>query len=355
MRPLPLRHGVLLFAALIGAVVVLAAVREQPEIGRKNTEAMTMTKMKTVCVGRLLVDVPGDALISYAGSEISGWEIISDAEETDDAFQASLVEQDSIARRGDEFAQRGGLEQIIPISDGQRHGKIFVFGRASSETIEGGKPVKLAWLSMHALFRSNGVSYRISSDFREDSDLSELRRLISQFHHRENDYLPEVSGVCLDHAFLADPLSTTGAEATRLSLELPGHPDAALVLVSMGRVLVEPSLLERSAKSEIKRKYASRFHFLRQQKRPIAEWIGDEQVRRVHELNGVAVHSAFWEFPGSKDDVLKPHISLEFRTGLSLEGEPINSSFSDDELLAWWDRVSSTLRIRPRSGSEISN
>ncbi|MYN19959.1 hypothetical protein GTP81_24760 [Rugamonas sp. FT107W] len=43
---------------------------------------------------------------------------------------------------------------------------------------------------------------------------------------------------------------------------------------------------------------------------------------------------------------------LEFDTGHGQPGKPVNSSLSDAEALALWDKISSSLRRRPVGGSK---
>lgn len=312
----------------------------------KKIEAIQSMNMKTMCVGRLAIEVPANAIANFRDAGVAGWDISTDAEETEEAFERRLKDKELNVRGGDPSRRRGGIESIIEIKEPDRHGKILVFGRAESFDEDNGKRKKLEWIAMHAFVRLNGVSYTLSSDFRDVGDVAELRRLATNLRHRENEKMPEVPGLCIDRAVIPDPLPNARQESATVLFELPGHPDARLVLTSLARVKTDKSLLERSALSSVKRKYASRFHFLRQQKRVIASWDGEEIVKRVHELNGTTVRSAFWEFGGSKEDLLKPHISLEFRTGLGQPGEPVNSTFTDEELLAFWDKVSSSLRIR---------
>src|SRR5688500_9812592 len=50
-------------------------------------EELAGLKMKTVCVGRFLIDVPHDAEVSYRGAFLSGWNIWTNANETDAEFE----------------------------------------------------------------------------------------------------------------------------------------------------------------------------------------------------------------------------------------------------------------------------
>jgi len=50
-------------------------------------------------------------------------------------------------------------------------------------------------------------------------------------------------------------------------------------------------------------------------------------------------------------DVLAPKITLELQTGKGRPGEPINSSLSDEAVAALWDKISSSIRLRPTSSA----
>jgi len=71
---------------------------------------------------------------------------------------------------------------------------------------------------------------------------------------------------------------------------------------------------------------------------------GEELLQRVDEPNGAKVHGFMWESLADQNDVYLPNLILEFDTGLGRPGNPVNSSLSDAEALALWDKISSSLR-----------
>ena len=72
-----------------------------------------------------------------------------------------------------------------------------------------------------------------------------------------------------------------------------------------------------------------------------------EILERVDEPNGSTLQSFMWESLSKKDDVYLPNLILEFSTGHGKPGAPVNSSMSDAEALALWEKISASLRRRP--------
>jgi len=73
---------------------------------------------------------------------------------------------------------------------------------------------------------------------------------------------------------------------------------------------------------------------------------GEELIRRVVEENGAQVYTFRWEVNGTEDDVLIPHLALSMTTGKSNDG-PVPTSMSEDAALGLWDKISSSIRLRP--------
>jgi hypothetical protein len=85
---------------------------------------------------------------------------------------------------------------------------------------------------------------------------------------------------------------------------------------------------------------------LRAAPREISGLLGEELVERFVEENDARVHSFWWEVKGTEDDVLIPHVVLKMNTGTSQRG-PVPSSLSDAAALGLWDRILSSIRLRP--------
>jgi hypothetical protein len=73
---------------------------------------------------------------------------------------------------------------------------------------------------------------------------------------------------------------------------------------------------------------------------------GDELVERIIENNLSIVYGFNWEVNGTENNVYVPATTLTMVTGRG-EAEPVRSSLSEPAALALWDRIASTIRVRP--------
>jgi hypothetical protein len=80
--------------------------------------------------------------------------------------------------------------------------------------------------------------------------------------------------------------------------------------------------------------------------REIAGLNGEELAELVVEENKARGHSFWWEVNGTKDKVLVPHVVFRMSTGNG-NLNPVPSSLSDGAALGLWDRLSSSIRLRP--------
>ncbi|MCC2959285.1 hypothetical protein LK540_02440 [Massilia sp. IC2-278] len=121
-------------AALVVSMITLygtwsvADMRNQPEVLR-ITE-----RMKTVCVGRLLVDLPEEAEVELFRPRVHGFDINS-FHESDDAFHSRAAERASQLRAiPDRLGGSRNLETVNEVkTEAGLVGKIFVHGRTITE------------------------------------------------------------------------------------------------------------------------------------------------------------------------------------------------------------------------------
>jgi hypothetical protein len=97
---------------------------------------------------------------------------------------------------------------------------------------------------------------------------------------------------------------------------------------------------------------------LREEIRNINGIVGEEVLERVREYKFSTTYGFNWEARGVKEDPLQPYLSLELQTGVSAHpgGKPVDTSLHEDALLALWDNIASSIRLRkadfgPRSKS----
>lgn len=309
-------------------------------------EGIKLMKMKTVCVGRFLLDVPEDATVSYRGASLSGWELSSWLE-GDDAFLDRLASLEAKLRMEKNRRDGVSLELTKDTRNSYSRGRIFVFNRDWLNGFEDGKKTVEQVVSILAFVRSHDVTYKFDAKIRIDRDVDELEKIIGQLRWRGEHEIPEQKGFCFKNGMLVEPLSADLAEYTGIFLGLKNHPDLAMAFTTMAGIDPGQTLLQRDAANEIKQKYRSRFHVLREGPRNLNGIPGEEVLERVDEPNGSTLQGFMWESLGKQDDLYLPSLILEFDTGHGQPGKPINSSLSDAEALALWDKISSSLRLRP--------
>lgn len=352
-KVLPRKHSKWPVRFIIAACLISAciALMRKVQAALLNYQVKTMTaemkdlKMKPMCVGRFLIDVPADAEISYRGAMISGWSIAT-YEETDEQF-ATRVEKKE-AKLSGEKNERGGpsLENTQQINKNGVHGKIHVFGR---EWIRGLPDEPLSEnVRIEAMIRTKKHSFNLTIEYSDDNDLKKLAELATQFRSREENEIPTEAGYCFEGGFITEPITAKQTERTIMFVGLNGHPDVSIALSMIAGITTPRTLLQRDANAPTINANRSRFHTFRRGARGFNGEPGEEILDRVHEFNGNYCHSFRWELIHNKtDNVFTPLMSFELSTGNSQPGTTVDSSLTDAQALALWDKMLSSLRVRP--------
>lgn len=348
------RKWLCIFLLAIPAAIWL--VQELTDAATKNevkkmTQEINAIKMQTVCIGRFLIDVPADAQISYRRAFLAGWTISSNSEETDIAFTERLGATEAELKLAKNARGGAKLEFAKYIESDGAFGKILVHSRQWTYGIENGKRVDSTFVDVDASVRMQGVSFDFAMKFGDEGEVDELTRVISQLKPRAADFVPQDPGFCFDEGILTDPLEASQNERVAVFIGLKGHPDVAIAANTMAGLQPQESLLERDARSSVKQSNPSNFKSIRKGVRPIAGMPGEEMLQIVVEPNGTKSQDFMWESPGEKENVFRPNFILEMNTGHGQPGSPVNSSLTDAKALALWDRISSSLRVRPTRNS----
>jgi hypothetical protein len=355
MTPLLTRkHGRWLTKLIIAACLILACIvlTRKVQAAYLNYQVKTMTdqmkdlKMKPMCVGRFLIDIPADAEVSYRGAMLAGWNIATYDNETDEQF-ASRVEKKEAQLAG-EMNVRGtaNLESTHKVDKNGVHGKIHVFDRKLIPHMPAGMSGEN--IRIEAMIRAHKHSFNLTMKYADDNDLKALVELVAQFRSREADEIPTEAGFCFEGGFVTEPITVAQKERTTMFVGLNGHPDVSIALSMIAGITTPRTLLERDAAASIGDENRSRFHIFRRGSRPWNGEPGEEVLERVHEFNGNYVHSFMWELIHNKiDSVFTPLMSFELSTGHGQPGTTVDSSLTDVEALALWDKMLSSLRVRP--------
>ena len=313
---------------------------------KAKVTGMTET-MKTICVGRFLIDVPAEAKVSFQGAFLSGWSIDTDPDETDEQFTARLAQKEMELKA--EKNEKGGnsLESTTHIDSSGMMGKIFVFRRTWAYWFEGERRIDSTAVAIDAYVHSHKTSLNFTAKSLDPEDAKELIKIVSQIKTLQEYEIPTEPGFCIGCAMLLDPLTASQNERVTMFLSLKDHPDFLIALDTAAGLKPSEPLLIREAKS--RGVFASHLKSYRRGPRTIGGIPGGEIVDGFHEDNGTTGYSCEWASIPDQNDVFRPELDLEFTSGHSTRpgGQPVESSLSAQAILMLWDKISSTIRIRP--------
>jgi hypothetical protein len=319
---------------------------------RDRSEVAKMTeKVKTVCVGRFLVDVPANAEVSLSHQMMDGF-AVDTVEESETAFSTRLAAREAeIRSRGVATDGTGGMVEASDLRVGGMSGRHFVYGLNRGYWMEGDRRVDDEFVSFEAHAHTAGLSFTLSRKVADAADAKLAEALLARLQLRGNDEVPAVAGFCIGRALFAEPLPPHNTEHVVMHLGLPGHPDIGMAFASLPGGRSARSLLTRLADmdADAGADEMLRVTKLRTGKRDINDVPGEESLERVREFNFATTFGFVWETEGVKDDPLQPFLSLELHAGISPEpgGKPVDSSLHEDAVLALWEAISSSIRLRP--------
>ncbi|KQV89813.1 hypothetical protein ASD15_24165 [Massilia sp. Root351] len=334
---------------LWGGVLVLIAGARLVKIIQEDQMKMRIAEMpmKTVCVGRFLIDVPKHAIVSFGATRLAGWSISVDYDETDDAFEARLAATETELRTMKNEKGWNSLESVANIIADGLSGKVMLFDREWGYLVEFGERVYSTSAKVRGLARLHGVSFEFRAEALDSKDIPELVRIIKQVRNRDGEAIPSESGFCFDNSLVADPLHAGQNESTVMFVGLQSHPDLSIALRSTAGIAHGRTLLQRDADTNFRSEYRWSVHNFRLGDRIVNGIPGQELMDRIREHSGVTGHDFEWEALSKKDSVFTPNLGLEMSTGHGRPGAPVQSSLSDVEAIALWDKILSSLRVRP--------
>jgi hypothetical protein len=355
------RHAWNRAAKLLGAVAIAAVaaslvfgqVREAEAGRRDQADVARMTqKMKTVCIGRFLIDLPDETRFELRGPRIDGLDISSfDESETD--FQARLAQREAKLRATpDRLGGNRNVESATEVkTDNGVIGKIFVHGRTIREgTRARGMELeryRFENVATEAMVHSQGMSFYLFANKYDPDQVQNLPKLVAKLVPNPHNQISTEPGFCIDRAWFRDPLTADQGEEIMMSAQLPSHPDFEfLAILAAGNKPSSQSLLERTADSDAAMTLWAKMRVsnLRAAPRTIGGVTGNEVVTRVAETNDTVGYSFWWEVAGTADNVLVPHFVFQMTTGEGDNG-PVTTSMSQDAAMALWDKISSSIRL----------
>jgi hypothetical protein len=340
---------------MVGLAVVVSVAAygyNLKQRGQNLEEVVKMTsKMKTLCVGRFLIDLPADAHYEFGSAFMGGFRV-SGTEESRVRFEARMAAREAELQSETDDQGRRSLESVKAIDRNGFTGKVFIYGRTSSYTLGGG--VRRDWVAvkLDGFVHAGSKGFRVIADRYDPARIGNVDKLVDQLQALPADVIPTAPGLCFGAGMLLDPIRADQAEKAMLFVGLPGHPDIRIAFNTMaGLKRTWPTLLERRAQLNAEQPLWERQHFstLRSGPRIVNGLAGEEAVMKVTELNFSVIYGLDWELPGTQDNVLEPAIHLEMSTGNNPKsgGAPVQSTLGQQAVLDLWDKMVSSIRVRP--------
>jgi Tle cognate immunity protein 4 C-terminal domain len=318
----------------------------QPSSKDLKTMEQHTQNMRTMCVGRFLIDMPGgvqDASGSY-GIRIASVEVLkrpqASASELARALDRDLAQ--GVADLRKQAPTPEGISRFIDLRQVGPFARALHYFDNDAFSPRGKADGYVARDNALFLFKTSAY---------EEAHVKELTDFLQQVEPtlsaRADHEVPTSAGFCIDGGLVGlNPKQ--GENVNNWGWKLPGHPDVKFSFQSRtNNAKVGPGIVDRQ--SDITKHLAG-----------MANQIKDLRIRRL-DVNGMKAQE--WlsaikddqpeyqfdlEIPGKPNDNADPFIILSMQVGGRVGGrDPVPPSLTEGEALALWDAVVRSLRLRP--------
>lgn len=299
---------------------------------------------KTWCFGRFLIDLPVGAALSgdrfkYNFAQFEKPEAMS--------FEkyVQLAENREAELRAKKHERDPSLLRVLQRPDKATLVMSFWEADYSSAVveIEGQR-----WVSGHR--------FTVKTDASKDKEVQALTRMqdrLSRLRPRSDDDIPTDPGFCFDGGFVAD--TEWKNERIDIAFDLPGMPDAFLSVTVFPKDPDKNLLDRKSGALQSLGAFATGVRTLRERDRPIGPFKGQEILMTAPNSGANKGHVFIWETQG-EGSLDRPYIDIKFETGHSDgKGNAQKTRLTDEQAMALWDSIVSTLRIRPTGPAKTSS
>lgn len=314
----------------------------QPRIDR------LFEKTKTLCFGRFVVDVPASAAVINGPQTVGGTiKSLPNGVATLHGLVSKRVAELQAVKHEDVAGSM--LRQVV---DGPTPDSKTVISWASSHATYLTSVQGYLGVSPHGFIYEGGVGSLGKRKL--DDETTVLQQIATHLRARDPADIPKEPGVCLDVGFIADD---TGKfqEIFGIGLRFPELPDASFSISTNKDAQQGDSFDARRAEArraalmvpELASAF-SKIKTLREGKRKVQQGDGSEALFS-RPLDGAPGrwHEFQFEYAGKRFDHRNPSWDAALFTGVQRDqAGSVASGLSDDEAIALWDRLMSSVRLR---------
>lgn len=315
---------------------------------------------KPVCFGRFMVDVPASATVVWGDTIVPlTTSIYPNGVEEVKALEQKFIDE----LKSEKAIYLNDIPLLISVDDVRQPEGRIVTGYEGFEAI--------AELKINGYFRLNDdgvvINARPLKEQRESATaiISSIARRLRQ---RAENEVPSEPGNCIESGFLPDEPGTDKdhpGELISIGFRLKEFPDTHLsiqILPSNPHDPEGPSLerqwkrIKEDPATPEELKALSNTKFFRESPRQIRDWkTGYEVLIRSPDEEGSYSHHDFQvKFTGVPHDAFQPYIDVQLQTGIADNAAGGSKTvLSDEEVIALWDKITGTLRVRPTHAAPV--
>ena len=304
------------------------------------------SKTKTICFGRYVLDVPEETQLTFGSFDMEVSIRVfpkqaSELKKVVDANRAKLLSKNPSAEvLYDAVGPTNASWQIRSVSS--QHAKKLKLEDLMTFVVAG----------EHVFLLSDAIG---DDEDTIDPALKRATFIAQNLRARDNADVPKEPGVCIDHGFISEN-SGKFQEIFSAGIYMPSIPDVNFSVMSNknastkganGEGLIsrhEAAMKEQGiafpASSDLTR--------LRIGKHVVNDWNGEEVLLRHNGKDGAFAHEFMWAFVGKTGDLTKPaSVDIQLDSGVGANTKLAKkSSITNDEAVALWDKLLSSLRFR---------
>lgn len=306
-------------------------------------------KVRTICFGRFLVDIPVRSTISYGPASV----------ESDILFlrngskDLEKIVSSRLAEIGKEISylpkyEIADLPLVGTTIEGAVNGQKILVGAVNSVgyVIDSFIPIG------DDIFVQKFGPVPAETDY-----IPRINSIASRIRPRSEYEIPEGRGICIEGGFVEfEPVR----ERVTIGLRFNEFPDIRLSIdahKNQGRLPLGsgPNKLREEARSNAEAlelgNFFARIKILRNGTRQIGAWEGEELVtRRPVYKEDTDAHEFRFHSMGAANDALHPELDIRLDSGVrGNDKAKVPPSVTNEEALELWDTIISTIRVRQAS------
>ncbi len=360
------------FIALCSLLAIVVAAGCEPHKASWKTPHMTppsprvaaaFAKTRTICFDRFLIDVPEGTEVIWGGQSVPLTVDVGPGRATE--LASTIAEKEAELKAAPRYPTSKNLNLYFETIDGAVPGMRHIL---SQESFDGDGLLRIN--SYFAMGTSLVAMEARPLEKDKMRALGTLNDIAKRLRPRDNHEIPAEAGLCIGDAFLADPAQVKDESRSNflnigfrlkvfpdvhLSLSLmPTNPDESLQW-SLDNQL---KITEDEARKEGRPDPFGMMTTLRRGKREIGDWKDGFEIITItpDQPKALPYQDFLMRFRGQPDKALFPHIDLAMQTGVGENGlGKVKPSLSNDEAIALWDAITSTIRPRPVGGARTSD